>query len=291
MDGKKLNLIQLNLAVLMWGGTAMFAKGIKLPTNYIICIRSLIAAFALFVIMKILKIPVLMKEKRDYGIMLTLGILMCLHWLTYFEGLKVSTAVVAILSLHIYPVFIALVEPFVFKEKLRMVDVFLAVLVFIGLVIMTPEFTLENNMTKGIILGVISAVFFTARNLMTRKYVQSYSSYSLMFWQAVVIGLSILPFIIFKEVNGVQEDFNSNTIMLLFLLGVIFTAIPHTLFSASFKNLSAKTVGIFAMLLPFYAAFLGYFFHNETITNRTLIGGSIIFLCVIFEASQNIKKK
>ena len=37
MRPKHVNLIQLNVAVLMWGGTAMFAKGIALPVTDIIC--------------------------------------------------------------------------------------------------------------------------------------------------------------------------------------------------------------------------------------------------------------
>lgn len=41
MQPRKISLIQLNVAVLMWGGTAMFAKGIALPVPHIICLRSL----------------------------------------------------------------------------------------------------------------------------------------------------------------------------------------------------------------------------------------------------------
>ena len=56
LEGKKLNIIQVNLAVLMWGGTAMFAKGITLPTVHIICIRSIFAALVLWLAMRYLKI-------------------------------------------------------------------------------------------------------------------------------------------------------------------------------------------------------------------------------------------
>ena len=165
-------------------------------------------------------------------------------------------------------------------------DLLIAVIVFIGLVIMMPEFNLENDITRGILLGVVSGVFFTGRNLMTRKYVREYSSYSLMFWQAIVIGILLLPVIVYMG----KIEFGTQNIMLLFVLGIIFTAIPHTLFSASFRHLSAKTVSIFGMLLPFYGAVFGYLIHQEIVTGRTAIGGLIILICIIYETIQNIKK-
>ena len=287
MDGRKLNLIQVNLAVLMWGGTAMFAKGVALPIRHIICLRSFVAAVGLIVIMRILKITLRVDRKDCWGI-LGLGLLMCAHWLTYFEALRISTAVVAILALHIYPVLTALVEPLVFKEKLKGKDVALAFLVFLGLFIMTPQFSLDNNISKGILLGVVSGCFFTGRNLLMRKYAKVYSSYTLMSWQAIIIGVVLTPVLFL----GTPQAYPGQTIGLLLMLGIIFTAVPHTLYCASFKNLSAKTIGIFGMLLPFYAAVLGYFIHDEGIpTLRTFIGGAIILGCVIFETFQTQKQK
>ncbi len=276
-----INLIQLNAAVLIWGGTAMFAKGVSLPIGAIICIRSLVAAAALLLFMLLTRTAIKVKSTRHYGIMAILGILLCLHWLTYFKALRVSTAAVAILSLHIYPVLTALIEPFLFGEKLKKADIILAAIVFAGVLVMTPEVNLANNITRGILLGVLSGVFFMARNLLTRKYVQEYSSSTLMFWQAMTAGVILLPLLFIRADS--PADYSPGTIGLLLLLGVMFTALPQTLFSASFKHLSAKTVSILATLLPFYGACFGYFIHGETVTPRVVIGGVLILGCIVFE--------
>ena len=60
MNPKTKNLIQLNAAVLIWGGTAMFAKGIALPVVDIICLRSLVAAAVLLLMAE--------EKARDLGI-------------------------------------------------------------------------------------------------------------------------------------------------------------------------------------------------------------------------------
>ncbi|HUW56783.1 MAG TPA: DMT family transporter [Planctomycetota bacterium] len=278
MQPKRISLIQLNIAVLMWGGTAMFAKGIALPVTHIICLRSLVGAAALWLLLRVLRSPATVKRAGHWGGIIAAGLLLCAHWLTYFQALRVSGAAVAILALHTYPVFTALVEPFVFREKLRKSDVALAVAVFAGILIMTPGMSLSNTVTRGIALGVLSGLFFMARNLITRKYVREYSSSAFMFWQMLITGVVLLPWIFATGVSCPPR-----TAGLLLLLGVVFTAAPQTLFAASFKSLSAKTVGVIATLLPFYGALFGYLIHHETVVLRTALGGLVILACVLFE--------
>ena len=284
MQPKHINLIQLNVAVLIWGGTAMFAKGIALPASEITCLRSLVGAGAMLVFLLVTRGAFRIRQMRHYGLMAILGVMLCLHWVTYYHALKVSTAAVAILALHTYPIITALIEPFLFREKLHRTDLALAGIVFVGIVVMTPELSLSNATTQGIALGVVSGVFFMVRNLLTRKYVHHYSSSALMFWQMLVAGLVLMPWL---GLNTASVDVR--TAGLLVLLGVVFTAFPHTLYSASLKHLSAKTVGIIATLLPFYGAFLGYLIHHETLALRTIIGGLIILVCICFETLRSVK--
>jgi drug/metabolite transporter (DMT)-like permease len=285
MTSRQGSLIQLNVAVLLWGGTAMFAKGVALPVEHIICLRSLIAAAALLLFMLAVKTRVTVKPGHR-RVMALLGLVLCLHWLTLFQALKISTAVVAILAFHTYPVFTALVEPFVFGERLKKVDLLLALGVFAGVLIMIPEISLGNTTTQGIALGIVSGLFFMVRNLMTRRYVREYSGSALMFWQVLVTGVLLAPVLFLPG----SREYPARTVGLLLLLGVVFTALPQTLFSASMKNLSARTVGILATLQPFYVAVLGYLIHNEIVTLRTVAGGLVILGCITFETARNVSQ-
>jgi drug/metabolite transporter (DMT)-like permease len=286
MRPKNVSLIQLNIAVFMWGGTAMFAKGIALPVTDTICLRSLIGAGAMLLFLLATRRPLRVNHARHYGLMTILGLVLCLHWLTYVQALRVSTAAVAILALQTYPVITALVEPFVFRERLRRSDIALAALVFVGIVVMTPTLSLSNATTQGIALGVVSGLFFMVRNLLTRKYVHQYSSSALIFWQMLVTGLVLIPWLLVGEL-----DLGPRTGGLLILFGVVFTALPHTLFSASLKHLSAKTVGIIATLLPFYGALLGYLIYDETLAQRTVIGGLIVLAGIAFETLKSVRTR
>jgi len=296
---KTLNLIQLNVAVLLWGLTAQFSKGVDLPVSHVICARSLVAAGALLAFLLIMRSPVKIKRPGHYWTMLILGVLLCAHWLTYFAAIRLAGAAVAILALHTYPVLTALVEPLVFREKLKPIDVLLAIVVFAGVGIMTPALSLSNKVSQGIALGVVSGLFFMARNLMTRKYVKEYTSSALLFYQTLVTGLVLLLLLAAAPVTGVAlmpklfldgpTAYTAQIIGLLLLLGVVFTAPPQTLYSASFSHLSAKTVGVLATLLPFYGAFWGYVIHREKVTLNTAIGGLVILACIIFETLRSVK--
>ncbi|PXA03939.1 EamA family transporter [Coraliomargarita sinensis] len=279
MSPKSINLIQVKIAVLIWGGTAMFAKGIQLSVLDITCMRSLVAAAALIVFIRLRGRSAAVKSRKDFGLMLALGLFLCLHWLTYFQALKISTAAVAILSLHTYPVVTAMIEPLLFREKFKKADVLLAVAVFSGVVIMMPEINLSNTTTQGILLGIVSGLLFMSRNLMIRKMVQTYSSSTLMFWQTLVTGAVLAPFLFVFD----GSSYTTESVILLLLLGTVFTAVPQTLFSSGLKNLSAKTVGILATLLPFYAATFGFLIHDERVTTRTVVGGVLILIGVVYE--------
>ncbi|HKK19216.1 MAG TPA: DMT family transporter [Opitutales bacterium] len=279
MRPKSINLFQVNFAVLIWGGTAMFAKGIALPVTDLTCLRSLFAAVALLLFIKLRGQSAAVESARHFGLMIGLGLFLCLHWLTYFQALKISSAAVAILALHTYPVVTALIEPVLFREKLKKFDVALALAAFSSVFIMMPELSLSNKTTQGILLGILSGLFFMSRNLMIRKLLRTYTSSTLMFWQTLVTGLVLVPFLFFSG----EFPYSQNSILLLLLLAVVFTALPQTLFASGLKNLSAKTVGILASLLPVYGAIFGYLIHDERVEPRTALGGALILSCVIIE--------
>lgn len=265
----------------------MFAKGIALPVTDLTCLRSLFAAAALLLFIKLRGRSAKVDSKRHLGLMIGLGLFLCLHWLTYFQALKISSAAVAILALHTYPVITALIEPVLFREPLRKSDVALALVAFSSIFIMVPEFKLSNATTQGILLGILSGLFFMSRNLMIRKLVRTYTSSTLMFWQTMVTGVVLIPFLFLSG----ESPYSSESILLLLLLGVVFTALPQTMFASGLKNLSAKTVGILASLLPVYGGIFGYLIHDERVALRTVLGGGLLLMCVIFETVKQASPK
>jgi drug/metabolite transporter (DMT)-like permease len=206
-------------------------------------------------------------------------VILAVHWVTYFQAVRVSTVAVGIISLHTYPVITVLVEPIVDRTRVRGFDVFLAVIVVVGIVILVPELSLESAVSRGVLWGVASAFLFTIRNLVVRRFVQRYTGATMMLYQTAISALVLLPFV--GAVGGLGPTVAEWPRFLL--LGTIFTALAQSLYAASLKHLSAKTVSIVATLLPLYGAILAWLILGEIPTLRTVVGGLVVIGAVVIE--------
>jgi drug/metabolite transporter (DMT)-like permease len=206
------------------------------------------------------------------------GVAMAAHWVTYFQAIKVSTVAIGILSLHTYPVMTALAEPLLFKERLRVLDVALAVMVLVGVAVLVPDFSLASHVTRGVLFGVLSAACFAGRNLLTRGVVTRHSGTKVTFYQLAASAAALLPVALL-----LGDPVTPHSAGQLLLLGVFFTALPHTLYTRSLQHIKARSVGIIATLLPIYGAISAAILLGEIPAARTLVGGGIILAAVFLE--------
>jgi drug/metabolite transporter (DMT)-like permease len=285
MKPRTRNLIELNAAVLLWGGTALFAKLIQLPSIHITCLRSVPAILCLVGLLFFLRQGCALRTGRDYAWAALSGLALVAHWVTYFLSIQLSTVTIGVLSLHVYPVMTALAEPVFFKERFHPIDLVMAVAVLAGIGIIVPEFSLSSQTTQGIFWGILSAVFWTARNLLSRQLVRTYSGLKVMAYQLGVCVLIPLPWVAWSGQPISPQAWGQ-----LALLGVVFTALPHTLFTNSLQHLNTRTVSVMATLLPIYGAALAALVLNEIPAPRTLLGGAIVIAVVFYETWRTVRR-
>ncbi|NKF49494.1 DMT family transporter [Shewanella sp. WXL01] len=278
-------LIELHIAVLMFGGTALFSKIVPLSAVDITLFRCVVAAFALAVLVKLSKQSLKLNTHKDYVVAIILSALVCSHWVTYFAAMQLSTVAIGMIAFYTYPVMTVLAEPFFTKQKLQVVDVISSIAVLIGVSLLIPEASLDNDVTLGVLVGVLSAALFTARNIMHKQYFAEYGGAKAMFYQTLIAACLLLPWqqVSFDEVG------NTTWIMLL-VLGVFFTAAPHALFAQALRQLQAKTVSLVSCLQPCYGALFAFIILGEDVSLNTFIGGSIIVATAVFETLQHKQK-
>mgnify|MGYP003638295927 FL=1 len=278
-------LVELHLAVLLFGGTALFSKLIPLSALNITFLRCIIAAIVLAAMIKATKRPLRLQRQQDYWAALALGTLVCLHWVTYFAAMQLSSVAIGMIAFFTYPVMTVLIEPLINKTQLKPVDVISAIAVLAGVIMLIPEANLNNDTTLGIIVGIISAALFTSRNLLHKRVFSQYSGPHAMFYQTLITLILLSPW---QDVAA--QHISQTTWGLILLLGIVFTALPHALFTTALRFLSAKTVGLVSCLQPFYGAVLALLILDEQLTTRTLIGGTIIVATALFETQQSHQK-
>ena len=286
MQPRRRSLLELNTAVLLWAGTALFSKWIALPALEITAYRSVAAALALLAVLAWQRQSLRPQSRRDFWLLLGGGVTLGLHWVTYFQSMQVSTVAVGILALHTYPVMTALVEPALFKERLHGIDVLLGLVVLAGVAVLVPDFSLDSSITRGVLLGILSAACFAARNILTRPVVKTYGGGTVMLYQLIVTVVMLVPVAIFA---GTPVD--SRSVAQLAVLGIFFTALPHTLFTNSLRHLSAKTVGVISTLLPIYGTITAALLLGEVPAPRTIVGGVIILAAVTVETWRVLRRQ
>lgn len=278
MDPVKRSLINLHLTVMLLGGTALFSKLIPLSALDITFGRSVPAFLLLLVFLKITKTSFRLKSVKDYFIGIGLGILMAVHWVTYFMSMQYSSVSVGIIALFTFPVITVMLEPFFEKNRLAWQDVASAIVVLFGIYLIVPDVSLDNDVTLGVIIGIFSAFLYALRNLLHRQYFSHYSGAKAMTWQILVI----LPcLVLFTSDELLVMDYK--TFGLLVLLGTVFTALPHAMIATSLKHLRAKTFSLVACMQPLYGVIFAILLLGETPTWQTLIGGILVVSAAVYE--------
>jgi len=90
--------------------------------------------------------------------------------------------------------------------------------------------------------------------------------------------------VLFAFVDSEMLSIEDNEWFLLILLGVVFTALPHTLFAHGLLHLKAKTASLIACVQVVYAAVFAAFLLGEWLSLNIVIGGIVVVSAAVFES-------
>lgn len=114
--------IVLHLIIFMWGFTGILGKLIQLPPLSIVWYRILIAFFSLLAGLYFLKMPMKILDKKSFFQTLGVGLIVTLHWLTFYKSISLSTASLGILCLSTTTLHVTWLEPLLTGKKFSFVE-------------------------------------------------------------------------------------------------------------------------------------------------------------------------
>lgn len=273
----RLSLIQLHFSVLLAGGAGLFAKFVEASPAVITCGRTLFGSAALAVVALLIQSDLRVRCRKDLVMLAGSGAILALHWFSFFVAIRVSTVAIGLLAFSSFPLFVTFLEPVIFRERLRGHDVITAVLVVLGLILVTPNWDLSDHLTQGVLWGVFSAFTYALLSLISRWYVRVYPTVTVAFYQQAFAALCALPFAL-----SWQGSISGRDLGLLILLGVVFTGLAQGLAVASLRHLRAQTVGVAYGMEPVYGVVFAWLMLHELPSARTLCGGALICGAVLW---------
>jgi drug/metabolite transporter (DMT)-like permease len=145
-----------------------------------------------------------------------------------------------------------------------------------GVLLIVPEFKLENKMTQGILWGLAGSISYAGISLMNRVFSNKYPGIVVSFYEQATAMIVLLPQLLFSTIVFSGED-----IIALVILGLMFTAISHSLFIEGLKYIKVRTAGILTGIQPLYGIVAAFLLFHEIPGVRELVGGAIILGVVL----------
>ncbi|OAV42867.1 DMT family transporter [Lewinella sp. 4G2] len=266
----------LHLAVLLWGATGIIGDIINLSALTLVWWRVLITSVALAPFVGVANLV------RDLGrkqvlIFTGLGVLVVLHWVTFYGAIKLANASVGLICLATTSLFSSLVEPWIVRRKFNWYETSVGLLILPGIYLIADG--VDPSMTTGVIVGLVSALLVAVFTSYNKKYVERAEPLQIVFLELGAGTLFLTPLLPFY---GGQFWPSATDWFWLVALALLCTIFTNWLFLKALRSLSAFAANLTVNLEAVYGILLAYFLLNdaEELEPTFYVGTAIIIVAV-----------
>ncbi len=273
-------LLAIHLGALLFGLSGIFGKLAATTPNMIAGGRAFFAVLALSLAAVLWRSRNAVRPSlRQLALLALGGLLLGTHWITFFESVKISGVAIATLGFASFPAFTVLLEGLLFRERTRPGEFAMVGVVCVGLVLVTPEFSLTSDATVGLLWAVLSGFLFALLSLLNRASTRGLDPVKAALYQNITVLIFFLPLAwpLLPSVRPVDW-------LWLAMLGIFCTGLAHSLFVASLRVLKARTTAVIFALEPVYGILFAWWLFSEQPTLRMLAGGVLIVSAIFVSA-------
>lgn len=265
------SLISLHIAVMLFGLSAVLGQFVTAPAVIVAGGRVICSSLLLFLLSIAGRASLKLKSRKDYGIAVFAGIVLAVHWTTFFQAIQSSSVAIGTITFSTFPLFLTFLEPLLFREKLKVTSVLSAAVLLLGVFITIPEFSLENQITIGILWGMVSSLSYAVLSLANRYLSRSYAARTVCLYEQGTAAVVLLPAMFLVKISWTTQN-----ILGIAAIGFICTAFAHSLYVAAQRKVKAQTAGIISGMETVYGIVYALLFLGEVPGIRELIGGAVI---------------
>ena len=273
------NLIVLHLTVFVWGFTGILGKLITVSAVQLVWYRVLIACVSLLIYFKLGKINIRVDTKTLLKMAAT-GALVGGHWILFFASIKLSTVPVTLVCLSSITLFTAIFEPLINKTTISKLEILAGLFIIAGIVLI---FKFETQYTKGIIAGLVSAVFASLFSIINSRLVKKNDAPVIAFYELSGAFVWISLYLLFTNGYNNKLLLKPADLSYLLLLGTVCTSLAYVAGVSVMRTLSAFRVALITNLEPVYGILMSFIFFGDM--NKMTTGfwvGAVLILSTIF---------
>ena len=280
MNTKLKDYLHLHFIVFIWGFTAVLGKLISIDALPLVWYRMGIAVLLVFIFIAIKRFPLKINPKLILWMFLG-GVIIALHWVTFFLAIKVSTVSVALATMSTGAFFTAILEPLLYKRKVIWYEIFFGFMVIVGLLII---FKVETRYAYGIGLALISSFLAAVFSLINGKLVHKARPSIISFYE---LGAGVVFLSVYLGATGAFTrsffQLSGNDWVYILILASVCTAYAFIASVKVMRHLSPYTVMLTINLEPVYGIILAFFLlgQEEKMSPLFYFGAALIILTVV----------
>ena len=283
------SLIHFHFIVFIFGFTAILGSLISIESLGLVWYRMLIAFIFLILIAVIFKINIKVSNKLLIKLLFC-GVLISLHWITFFKAIKVSNVSITLSVLSLGAFLTSFLEPLFYKRKIIPYEVFLGIFVVFGTSLI---FKSQYYYIEGIFYALISVFLSVIFGLINGKLIKQASPFVISIYELLggVILITVILFFV-GNFNMSLFDISKSDLFWLMILGTICTAYAFVISVKVLKHLTPYSLMISINMEPVYGIILAIIILNENtvLSTEFYIGFILIFISVILNGIIKLRK-
>lgn len=253
--------LQIHFCVVLWGFTAILGKLITLSALPLVWWRMLLVSVSLLLVPRVwygLRAMPARLAASYAGI----GVIVSLHWLTFYAAIKLANASVAATCMALATVFLALIEPWIARRRFDPRELLLGVAVVPGVALVVGG--IPAAMRVGVGVGALSALFVACFGALNKRMVEHADPLTVTFIE-LGAGAVFLTFAsaILPHAGPAFVLPDAHDAILLLTLALACTLLPFALSLVALRRLSAFNVQLAINLEPVYAIVLAIILLGE----------------------------
>ena len=216
-----------------------------------------------------------------------LGVLMALSSLTLFESYNYMNSGIASTLLFVYPVMVAVIMTFFFKESFKSSLVLCFIFMGVGLMLLMRSDGNDGINAYGFLLVMVSALTYAIYIVLVNgsKAISKIPTTKLLFY-VLLFGCSVF---LFKIAVGTELTLPTRACgwYSLVALAIIPTVLSLACTSAAIHIIGSTPTAIFGALEPVTAVVLSVVFLGQPITAQEIVGGLMIVIATTIVVTGN----
>lgn len=264
--------IEMVLCTLVWGTIGPIAKQLDVSSPVLVFFRLFLG---LLVVASYLAMRGRLRELRP-GVhrvaLVTSGVVLAVHWTLLFEAFKRLDVATAILIVFLGPVLVAIVAPWVLRERRDLGALGALGVAVVGIVLIASPGSSEVALdARGFAAALVSAALFAALVLLGKHLTAHHTSPAIVVWQLGVASVVMSPALLGADVRATVAAAPG-----MALLGLAHTGLLGIVFFHAMRALPAQHLSVLFYLEPASAILYAWWWLAEEPSARTVAGGAMI---------------